>query len=194
MKILAIDSVAENLVVAVSDGEKLYSKVSTTGSKTHNSLLLPYIDEALGEAGLEIGDIDCFGCVVGAGSFTGIRIGVSTMKALCFATGKKCVALTSFQEVAYNIEEENFVVAIDCRHDSFYCAQFAQNWENIIQMREYTAEELTKFDCNIYYKKGASSPQKLVEMTQILATKNEFGQLEPLYLKKSQAEREKDGD
>lgn len=87
MNILSLDCAGKILTVTLTAGEKLYSANSgEAGSKKHNSLILPFADELLTKAGITVRDIDAIACVVGPGSFTGIRIGVSTAHALARAT------------------------------------------------------------------------------------------------------------
>ena len=84
MKILTIDVTSPKLVVAAYDGSKASYKISEESGKKHNALVMPYIESVLDELKMSIKDIDVFSCVIGPGSFTGIRIGIATMKALSF--------------------------------------------------------------------------------------------------------------
>lgn len=71
-------------------------------------------------------DIDVFACAVGPGSFTGIRIGVATVKALAYALGKKVLGVTSFDSLAYNVSDGRKKLAvIDARHGNFYACGYA---------------------------------------------------------------------
>lgn len=190
MKILAIDTTSENLVIAFYDGQKTYSFISQEGSKRHNSLLMPSVDSILNEAKCDIKDVDCFACVVGPGSFTGIRIGVSTVKALAFALGKKVVAITSFEELAYGIKDKEFYVAIDCRHNSYYYAKFIDSYNNQIECGEISGKDLDSKNCLVIEKSTHSNPDNLIGIAQEKIAQNDLGILTPFYLKKSQAERE----
>lgn len=192
MKILVIDATSDMMCIALTDGEKTFSFVSNKGSKKHNSLIMPAIDETLKKSGLKIDEIDVFGCVVGPGSFTGIRIGVATVKALAFATGKKCVSITTFEELAYGENDSQVTVAIDCRHNSYYAAKFENSSLNPVFVGELSEEELSKQNCKVIKKSGASNPDKLIAIAKMKIQANEFSELVPYYLKKSQAEREYD--
>lgn len=192
MKILAIDSTSENLVVALGVNNKVYSRVSTEGSKKHNSIIMPYIDSVLEDANIDINDVDYFACVVGPGSFTGIRIGVATIKALVMALNKKAVSITSFEELAFDCKEDEFYTAIDCRHDNFYFAKFKGNYKNIVEVGEMNSCELDKLNCIVIKKNGASIAEKLIAIAIDKISENQFDELTPFYLKKSQAEKEYD--
>ncbi|MCX4314398.1 MAG: tRNA (adenosine(37)-N6)-threonylcarbamoyltransferase complex dimerization subunit type 1 TsaB, partial [Clostridia bacterium] len=64
--------------------------------------LMPAIDKLLTDAGMALSEIDAIACVIGPGSFTGIRIGVSAARAMCYALGKPAVAVNYLQSLAYN--------------------------------------------------------------------------------------------
>ncbi len=194
MKCLVIDAIAPQLVVCASDGARIASRIGDTNAKLHNRLILQYVDEVARELQMPLAQLDALGCVVGAGSFTGIRLGVATVNGLAFALEKPCVALTSMQELAYPVKTDRFVAAIDARHDNYYGAEFCGDWTRMTRQGCYTGEELRAADCPVYYKSGPSDPQALIDMTQILFAAGKTATLEPLYLKKSQAEREKDGE
>ena len=94
MNYLAIDTSGDLLVLLKYNGKKTVRRL--VGSQTKHSLtLMPYIEEVLEESGASLNDLDFFACVVGPGSFTGIRIGVATVKALCLATQKPALSVTA---------------------------------------------------------------------------------------------------
>ena len=193
MKVLALDVTGENLVVALYNGKDIISEIPMATGKRHNSLVMPVIEKLLDEAKLQIKDIDVFACVVGPGSFTGIRIGIATIKALSFATNKPCVAINALEELAYGKDGE-FYTLIDALHDNYYAAKFNGSWENLIELSCKHIDEIKKDKLKLYFKEGDSSPENLINIAIAKAEKKEFSPLEPIYLRKSQAEREKDGD
>ncbi|MDE6361756.1 MAG: tRNA (adenosine(37)-N6)-threonylcarbamoyltransferase complex dimerization subunit type 1 TsaB [Clostridia bacterium] len=142
MKILAVDTAWDNMVVALSVDGIIYSETSFDGAKKHNSLILPMIDRLLEKADVKIGEVDYFAAVVGPGSFTGIRIGVSTVNALAFANNKNCVAINALEEIAYPYCDTEFYTAIDCRHSCYYYGKFNGGFDNMVSMGEITATEL----------------------------------------------------
>ena len=87
MLILGVDTTRDALTVVITDGEKTRFIVSEEGNKKHTSLLIPKIEELLTTNGLSLSDADAFSAVTGPGSFTGIRVGISTINALSYATG-----------------------------------------------------------------------------------------------------------
>ena len=193
MKILAIDVTSPKLVVAAYDGNKVLSKISEESGKKHNALVMPYIEELLTKLDLTIKDIDVFACVIGPGSFTGIRIGIATMKALSFAVNKPCVSINSLEEMAY-AKEGKFITAIDALHDNYYYAEFDGSWDKMVDLGCKHIDEIKAKGLEIYIKDSEPVAQNLIDITIAKANKGEFSILEPLYLRKSQAERDRDGD
>ena len=92
MLILAFESSAKAASVALCRDGHLVSQYSQCSGLTHSRTLLPMAEDMLKNAELTIGDIDAFAVAHGPGSFTGIRIGVSTVKGLAWASDKPCVA------------------------------------------------------------------------------------------------------
>ena len=190
MKILAVDTAWDSMVVALSVDGKIYSETSLDGAKKHNSLILPMIDRLLDKAGIKISEVDNFAAVVGPGSFTGIRIGVSTVNALAFACNKNSVAINALEEIAYYCADKEFYPAIDCRHNCYYYGKFNGGFDNMVSMGEISATELDEAKCRVLKKTLPSDPNALIEIAKSKIAKGETGALAPLYLKKSQAERE----
>ena len=192
MKILAVDTTWDNMVVALYSDNKVYSEISVEGAKKHNSLILPIIDRLLDKANVKISEIDYFSAVVGPGSFTGIRIGVSTINALAFAGRGKKIAINALEELAYPCNDDEFYTAIDCRHNCYYYGKFNGGFNNMISMGEMTADELDNSGYKVIKKNSPSNPESLIAICKAKIESGELGTLTPLYLKKSQAEREYD--
>ena len=193
MNILTIDVTSAKLVVACSKGEEIKFKISQESGKKHNALIMPYIEEILIEQNLDINDIDVFSCVVGPGSFTGIRIGIATMKALSFATNKKTIAINALEELAYK-KDGHFITAIDALHGNYYYAEFDNSFLNVKEMGCKDINEIKNKNLEIVYKDKECDPYKLIEITTIKANEGLYQTLEPVYLRKSQAERDLDGE
>ncbi|MDP2647559.1 MAG: tRNA (adenosine(37)-N6)-threonylcarbamoyltransferase complex dimerization subunit type 1 TsaB [Desulfobacterales bacterium] len=100
MRILAIDTSSKSCSVAVVERESLLSEVSSATGRTHARHLMAMIHAAMGISGLTLPDIDGFAATGGPGSFTGIRIGISTIKGLVFATGKPFVGVSTLEALA----------------------------------------------------------------------------------------------
>ena len=99
MTLLAIDSTGPSLSVAIAcEGKIVYECFQRTGH-THSERLMPMIDAALQAQGTEPSQLDALAVTVGPGSFTGVRIGVETAKALCHALEKPCVPVNALEAI-----------------------------------------------------------------------------------------------
>lgn len=124
MIILAIDTSSEVASVALLEGIKVIWQRKSHDKKTHSQLLMPIISEAITQSEIDISQIDVFAAVTGPGSFTGLRIGVTTIKALAYSTGKKVVAVNSLDSLALNVNEQAEFICpiIDARNDHVFTA------------------------------------------------------------------------
>ena len=103
MLTLAFDTSFKTVAVSLlQDDTILYDVVINTGLN-HSEMLLPAIEAACRQLKLKIDDIDLFACTLGPGSFTGLRVGVSTMKGLLLATEKPAVGVSSLAALALNV-------------------------------------------------------------------------------------------
>lgn len=100
MYILAIETTGAYASVALARDDKIISKVEGHDRFSHLQNLAPQIRQTLRDAGLSIGDVDAIAVSQGPGSFTGIRIGVSTVRALSQITGIPCVPVPTLQALA----------------------------------------------------------------------------------------------
>lgn len=126
MKFLAIDTSGRYLtVLAYADG-RTSLRYEPDCAMAHSTRLMDAVDGALRTAGLSLSECDFLASVVGPGSFTGIRIGISTVKGLCFSCDKPALALTSFDPLAYHTGEKPIVALVDAGHDFYYtCCYFS---------------------------------------------------------------------
>lgn len=126
MKILALDTSGPVCGVAVTlDGRVLYEGTAVN-KFTHSASLMPMIDEAFARCGLAFEQIDLLACVVGPGSFTGVRIGVSTAKGLAHGAGKRCVAVDALEALAAGVGDRQALLCPiqDARAGQVYGAAF----------------------------------------------------------------------
>ena len=124
MNYLAIDTCADHLTVIAKVGEKeSTSYISDSGVK-HSEQLMVEVERVLNNIGATVKDMDVFCAVVGPGSFTGIRIGVATVKGFADATGKKVLGVTSFDTLAYNVKCGKVFAVIDANHGHSYACGY----------------------------------------------------------------------
>ena len=129
MLILALESSAKAASAAVArDGTLLDLEFQNSGL-THSRTLLPMAEEALRQSGLTLRDIDAVAVARGPGSFTGIRIGVSAAKGLCWGADKPAIGVSTLEAMAWNAldcasPESLICCAMDARRNQIYNALF----------------------------------------------------------------------
>ncbi len=209
MKFLAVDTANEYLcVVAYKDG-KVATAFLPDSSMRHSTELMAQVEKALAECDLTLAECDFFSAVVGAGSFTGIRIGVSAVKGFCLACGKPSLPVTSFELSAYNGVEssEKTLCIVDALHDAYYACGFDGDKKVILQPAYLTEEEvlalvgegysLRALKCKDEWSIGvaqkadvvACSPAEgLLNAVIAKAEQGAFGELNAVYVRKSSAE------
>ena len=133
MKILALDSTANTSTVAVLEDEHLLSLYTTNTKNTHSETLLPMVKSVLESLRLTVDDIDAFAVSEGPGSFTGVRIGVATVKGLAFGRNKKCVGVSTIEAMAANLDGFDGIICpiMNARRGQVYAGAFL-NGERIV--------------------------------------------------------------
>ena len=141
MKTLILDASSSSASVACAEDEKLLYEGYLNNGLTHSSHLMPLVEDAMKYAGLDISDIDLFGCVVGPGSFTGVRIGVATVKGLM--GDKKCVEIDGLHALALQAGDFDGLVCpiLDARAGQVYAALF-ENGQRLSEDKPVKLEEL----------------------------------------------------
>ncbi len=205
MNFLAIDTSNRYLcAVAVKDG-KAFSAFLPDCAMRHSVTLMTEIDALLKRAGLELSECDFFSAVVGAGSFTGIRIGISAAKGFALAFQKPTLPVTSFDVIAYNAlggETKKKLCLIDALHGYYYACGY--DGESVLLEPSYLTEtevlELAKTGYSLYAAEplpvGKIVPVCVVDPKDGLLNvvmkkggkKENFGALTALYIRKSSAE------
>ena len=109
MKILAIDTSSKRCSVTILEGDKISINLYNDDEKTHSVKLMPMIDKAFKDTNLTLDDISLIACSIGPGSFTGVRIGIATVKAFADVKNIPVVGISSLEILAYNIYlEKNY--------------------------------------------------------------------------------------
>ncbi len=126
MLILAFESSAKPASVALMRDGQLLSQYFQCSALTHSRTLLPLAEDMLKNAELSIEDVDMFAVAHGPGSFTGIRIGVSTVKGLAWASNKPCTGVSTLEAMAWNGAAVGGYVCpvMDARRSQVYNAIF----------------------------------------------------------------------
>lgn len=130
MKVLAIDTSSPNCSIAILEDENVLKKVENRSEKEHSETLIPMIKDTLDELNLNVKDMDLLACGIGPGSFTGIRIGIATIKAFADANDTPCVGVNSLEAQAYQIilkngeEDCKILSMIDAKNGNAYFAVY----------------------------------------------------------------------
>lgn len=229
MKILAIDTSSKICSVALMEDQKIILEKHTNDEKTHSQNLMPLIDNLFQETDLTLDDIDLLACCLGPGSFTGIRIGISTVKAFSDAKNIPVTGVTSLESLAYNIQSTGLIVSlIDAKNDNVYYSLFSNDGTTYKQIGDYKSDtiqnildELSIYDDSLifvgdgsiahhdkiktYIKNPFFATAEQNNQTSISIGKSAYNKFKngiygnsdfvlPIYLKKSQAERNLNGE
>ena len=219
----AIESSAKAASVALVRDGKLISQYSQCSGLTHSRTLLPMAEDMLKNAELGLDKVDVFAVAYGPGSFTGIRIGVSTVKGLAWATEKPCVGVSTLEAMSWHgLAAGGYICPVmDARRSQVYNGLFKIEGEKPIRLCEDRAialpllgDELKKLDAPVFlvgdgaeltaaYLKEQGLPYVLapdnlrwqsawgVAMAAMDKTPGNADELLPVYLRLSQAERER---
>ncbi len=144
MKILSIDTASNICGVSILEDTHLICKLDQDTGRTHSENLMPMIQQAFKQSNLSLQDIDLLACDKGPGSFTGIRIGIATVKAFHDSLGIPCVGVNSLEALAYSIKKEGLIASIiDCKNDNCYFALYQLKNGNYEEIISPTAETIT---------------------------------------------------
>ncbi|MCK4390789.1 MAG: tRNA (adenosine(37)-N6)-threonylcarbamoyltransferase complex dimerization subunit type 1 TsaB [Desulfobacterales bacterium] len=138
MKVLGVDTSGQTGGVAILERNTVLAEVAVTSAQTHAKRIMLTVDTTLGMAGLTIADCDAFAVTTGPGSFTGLRIGISTVKGLAFATNKPVTGVSTLDALAYQFPLFSHLICpvLDARKGQIYTALYeyasSMKWERLI--------------------------------------------------------------
>jgi tRNA threonylcarbamoyladenosine biosynthesis protein TsaB len=127
MRILAVDTTTPSGSVALVEDDRIRGEIGLETVSTHSSRLLPSIDFLLQAEGLDLKDLDGFAVSPGPGSFTGLRIGLSTIKSFAFASGKPAALVSSLLALAWKHGDRGVRLVcpmLDAKKGEIYAALF----------------------------------------------------------------------
>lgn len=215
--ILAIDSSAVSASVALTDKESVIKSEFVNTGLTHSETLMPMIKRVAD--GVDLSALDAIAVTVGPGSFTGVRIGVATVKGLAFANNIPCIGVSTLEAIAYNFSDKNCTVCavMDARRMQFYNAVFNIKDGIVTRLCDDRAidindlrKDISKYEnviiagdgarlCfdninlnNVLLADDAHIFQNAVSVARCAKNKEKISHsaLVPVYLRQSQAERE----
>ncbi len=230
MKILAVEAAANVCSVALVQDTHLLGEMTVNNKKTHSQVLMPMIASLLEKCDADFDSVDALAVSAGPGSFTGLRIGVSTVKGLAYANRKPVYGVSTLEAMAFRLPycERTIVPIMDARRGQVYCAAYVWSdgiLETKISPTAMAIEEL----CELLKAQGENSlflgdgvpvhkdyiqaklgacaafapvSAALQSASGVAAAAfakaaagalpEDYASLQPIYLRKSQAEREYD--
>lgn len=196
---LALDTSNEYLtVIACKDGKSTVLFEPQCGMQ-HSVRLMGAAEEAMQRADLAPEECDFFCAVTGPGSFTGIRIGISAAKGFASALNKPVLGITSFQTLAYNAEGKA-LAAVPAGRGYYYVCAFGADKSVLGEAKRAEEKELAALarEFPVYSYSALPVPWKKADPAAGLlaavsdAKAESFGSLSAFYLRKSQAEEERE--
>jgi len=221
MIILGVECSALSAGAAVMENGKLLAETFLNCGLTHSETLMPLIDEALKMAKKDITDVDLIAVSDGPGSFTGLRIGIGTVKGLAMGAGIKVLGVSPLKALCYNIPCAEGVIApiMDARREQVYCGLYRWEGETLTEIEPMCAMPLMELlekvkDGATFIGDGAAAFRNKIK--EIMGDKAKFPKdhllfqrasgiamaaegaegideklLQPVYLRRPQAERER---
>ena len=184
MRILYVDTTTPDLVVAVVEDNKITDVTAPNIGVHHSEMLCDKVDEALKEANLGFADLDAYACGIGPGSFTGIRIGISTVKGYNSAVKLPFIAVCCLEAIARSSACGAKGSAVIDAGNGYYFADYDANIAPmLIGYDDGRANGAGRADSACDYFDGA-----IGIIRQKYASGNFDDTLTPLYIRRSQAE------
>lgn len=144
MKILSITTATNHLSVALNDGDKIWEK-NEEDHRNHSEHLDPLINELLKENDLTLKDIDRFAVAEGPGSYTGLRIGITTAKMFASILNKDLVGVSTLAALANGASDGLIVSELDARNKNFFAGVYRKTdgkLENLVPDGHYHLDDL----------------------------------------------------
>ncbi len=127
MKILSLDCATQSATCAILDDNNVLGEITFNLKKQHSQILMPMIDDLFKNTQMSISDIDAFVASKGPGSFTGLRIGMATIKGLSQGCKKPFVTVSTLDSLAYNLAYTDGIICpiLDALRDNVYTALYS---------------------------------------------------------------------
>lgn len=146
MKVLSVDSASKVATCAILDENNLIAEYTINNKLEHSTLIMDMIDKLLKDSNLDISDIDAFVVSKGPGSFTGLRIGMATIKGLSLGSNKPYVSVSSLDSLAYSLVNFNGIICpiMDALRENVYTCLYKGNEGSLEKLIEYSALDLNE--------------------------------------------------
>ena len=148
MNILAVDSSAAVASVAILKDDTVLGEYFLDNGNTHSETILPMAESLFSRLSMTVDDIDLFAVSIGPGSFTGLRIGVATIKGLAFGRNKPCAAISTLEALAHNLEGFSGILCpvMDARREQVFTALFRSDGKTIERLTPDGAMDLAELN------------------------------------------------
>jgi tRNA threonylcarbamoyladenosine biosynthesis protein TsaB len=156
MRILSVDTSTAACSIVLSEDGKLMGEVNTESEETHSVRLLPGIETLLRSCGSTLRQIDAFAVVCGPGSFTGVRIALTTIKGLAESLGRPTIPVTAFEAWVekFATQQGILVPVIDARRGEIYSAVYRRNGEVTEVLSPGTVEKVPELLASISHSQA----------------------------------------
>ena len=183
MNILVLDCAVSKISIAVKFDDKMIAQTYDIGMR-QSEILVPAIDDILQKAGITAGDLDFSAITIGPGSFTGLRLGISALKAIELAYNVPIYGVSSLQVYSYTAKNLGFPVlcCIDANKDRFYACLYDENGNEILPDGDYESSELID---KIDFDKLLITGPDAKKFYDILSNSNVHADLKPYLLRNS---------
>lgn len=132
MTILALDTTSEYGSAALRRDGQTIAELRMHSHEGFSPLIFPALERLLNTAGVRLEEIDCFAAASGPGSFTGVRVGLSTVKGLAEATGRKVAGVSNLRALSVYGTKPRRAVVLDARRGEVYAAVYNEALEAVV--------------------------------------------------------------
>jgi tRNA threonylcarbamoyladenosine biosynthesis protein TsaB len=130
--ILSIDTTSEFGSVALTDGERVFEELPLHSPDGFGHVLYGQLEQLLARHGVNVREVECFAAASGPGSFTGVRVGLTAVKGLAEATGKRVVAISNLRALAWFGSAQLRATVLDARRGEVYAAVYNDRLETVM--------------------------------------------------------------
>ncbi len=143
MIILSLDSTSVTASVAISENGVVSAENFINNGLTHSQTLMPMVEQTLIDSKKNIKDVDLFAITNGPGSFTGVRIGIASVKGMADAMNKKCIAVSTLEAIAEPLKNKDCIACavMDARCNQVYTATF-ENGNRVCEDKAILIDDL----------------------------------------------------
>lgn len=173
MLVFGIDTCCMAATAAIMNEKIMVAQTVINQNKTHSQIMMPQIEQMFNAAEVNPAEVDAFAAAVGPGSFTGVRIGVATAKALAQAANKPCIAVSTLEALAFSSKYFDGIISpvLDARRNQVYNALFRGGKEMarltddralaldelLAQLKEYRKKVLFMGDATLVFEEEIRS-------------------------------------